>query len=673
MTEAAGGTLKGKRAMVLAAGLGTRLRPMTEHIPKPLVPVGGRPLLKNVLMNLQACGVSEIAVNTHHLADQVRDFVRGFAGGEGIRLFHEPRILGTGGALVNAREFLLRDRFFLLHNADVLTDLDLTALSAAHRDDAVATLALTDFAPENKVLVSGEGVVLDILGRLGAKPREDCRLLTYTGVAVLSRELLAFLPAQGPASLTEALIRVAAEQPGRVRAFVPERVYWNDLGTLRSYRRAHEDLLVRRSIALRGIELPKEPILVREGAKVARGAKLSGFVCVGKGARVEAGAEVEDSILLDGAVAARGRRYRLAVIGRDFSISQEWAPPAQRRILREAGFGADVQCVPLVEQGSDRQFYRVVEGKRSAVLMITPPDDPDFARYLQIGRYLHQRDLGVPEILRVDEADHCVLLEDLGDATLYLMARQERDEMDLKRLYGGVIDLLVGLQLRATAALGECPAAGERALDYGQLRWETNYFRENFLESFLGLPRERSAALDGEFHRLAERAASQPEVFIHRDFQSQNILMKGGRARIVDFQGGRRGPIAYDLASLLRDPYVRLPAGVRDSLAERYRTGLAAAGGPALSAEELRLCLLSAGLQRNMQALGAYCFLWLNKGKPQFRKFILPGLTHLEEGLAEFNRLGEDPLPKLAAALAQAREGIDASLRREPRETGAVR
>jgi aminoglycoside/choline kinase family phosphotransferase/choline kinase len=554
--------------MILAAGLGTRLRPVTESIPKPLAPVLDRPLLENVILKLGAAGVSEVAVNTHHLPEQVREFVGGLRCAEDVELFHEPEILGTGGALVNAREFLSQGDYFLLHNGDVLCDLELARLIAEHEKHApLATMVMTA-GHENKVLVSAAGAVLDILGKVGADEEAGSRLLTYTGIAALSSRIFDYLPPEGPSSLPAALIAALRAEAGCVRALCPEGLYWNDVGTLERYLAANRDAIEGR------VRLP-------EGASGA-GLKL------------------------------------------------------------------------LVEQGSDRKFFRMGGGEDSYVLMFSPPGDRDNRRFVEIGTFLAGHDLGVPQILATAEDGASAVLEDLGDERLYELAQAEPGKRE--ELYSSVVSFLAELGARATPKLAECPAADCRALDYEQLRWESDYFRENFLGRLLGFPREETAELDEEFDRLARAVGKQPYVFMHRDFQSQNIIITGGRVRIVDFQGARRGPLCYDLASLLKDAYVDLPGELRGRLAEQYRLRLAELGGPRVPEDAFREYLVLAGLQRNMQALGAFCFLSLVKGKEGFGRFIRPGLERLAGGLRELNdlRCAAAPMPRLEERVACA-------------------
>jgi len=556
--------------MILAAGLGTRLRPVTETLPKPLVPVVDRPLLENVIRNLETAGVTDLAVNTHHLPDRIAAFVAGRKGSGRIEVFHEPEILGTGGALVNARGFLSAGEYFLLHNGDVLADLDLAELVGEHqRHCPLATLVLT-VGHENRVLAAPDGVVLDILGKVGAGKGQSGRLLTYTGIAALSPRIFEYLPPEGPSSLPAALIEAIRAEPGCVRALRPGGLYWNDVGTLQRYLEANRDAL--------------------EG--------------------------------------------RVSL------------PPAA------GGPGLE----PLVEQGSDRQFFRMQAGGASYVLMFSPPGDPDNQRYVEIGRFLGERDLGAPQLLAAVADSSSAVLEDLGDGRLYDLALAAGGEQSLKELYSPVVSFLARLAARGTAGIEACPAAASRALDYEQLRWETDYFRDRCLVGLLGMSRKETDALDGEFEALAREVEKQPRVFMHRDFQSQNIMIRDGRVRIVDFQGARRGPLAYDLASLLKDPYVCLPHRLRRELAELYRTELAALGGPEVSGPDLHRYLLLAGLQRNMQALGAYGFLSRVKGKSGFEAFLAPGFERLREGLAELAGTGGLPagMPLLTRVCAGA-------------------
>lgn len=567
------------RGMVLAAGHGTRLRPLTDLVPKPLLPVGGRALLDLAVANLDRAGVGPIVVNTHHLADQVAAHVRARADAARFALSHEPAILGTGGALDGARTFLEGAPDFLLHNGDVLTDADLGGLLRAHRDGgAVATLMLVDCPTVNTVDVGPGGQVLRLAGRPARGP-EAARRLTYAGVGAFSRRLLGDVPA-GPSSLVDVLATVIAREPGAVRAWVPGDAHWDDVGTFARWLGAQPD---------------------QPGVAAPGGAGLE---------------------------------------------------PPRVAIERIRG------------HGSDRRFWRLACGDWSAVVMSAPPGDVEFARFVAIAEFLERHDLGPARRLRVDDDEKTVVMEDLGACSLFSLGGQAAvDAPAAVAAWELATDHVALLQAATGAARRECPVAFDLALDLPVLLWETGYFRERFLGGLMGLDLADDAVLTGEFAALAAVVAAQPVVLLHRDYQSQNLLVRDGRLRLVDFQGLRPGPLGYDLASLLWDPYVSLPAARREVLLARYaaaaRDSLEAAPAPA----DTRAMVLAAALQRLMQALGAYGFLSLVKGRRGFLDHVPRGLAHLRDVLqlvAAARRADNTgsaclppPLPRLEAVLEE--------------------
>ncbi|MBK8166701.1 MAG: phosphotransferase [bacterium] len=560
--------------MVLAAGYGQRLAPLTDLVPKPLLPVGGRALLDLAVANLDRAGIGPVVVNTHHLAGQVAAHVQARPDAGRFTLSHETSILGTGGALDGARSFLAQAPDFLLHNGDVLTDADLSALLAAHRaSGCMATLMLVDCPAVNTVDVGGDGRVLRLAGRPRGGPEAE-RRLTYAGVAAFSRRLLADVPA-GPSSLVDVLATVIAREPGAVRAWVPAGARWDDVGTFARWL----------------------------------------------------GAQPEED------------------------AASPPAPPPAVTVLRIRG------------HGSDRRFWRLGCGDWSAVVMSAPPGDAEHARFVAIAAFLEHHDLGPARRLRVDDNENTVVMEDLGTCSLYALgAAAADDEPPAVAAWELATDHVARLQATTAAARAECPVAFDLALDLPVLRWETAYFAERFLGGLMGLDAAGDAALADEFAALAATVAAQPVYLVHRDYQSQNLLVRDGRLRLVDFQGLRPGPLGYDLASLLWDPYVALPPARRESLLVRY-AGRARGLEAGLSAADVRAMVLAAALQRLMQALGAYGFLSLVKGRRGFLRHVPRGLAHLRDvlDLASAARAGGagDParlppaLPRLAALLAR--------------------
>jgi mannose-1-phosphate guanylyltransferase len=253
-------------AMVLAAGLGTRLRPLTDHRAKALVPVGDRPALAHVLDRLRVAGLSRVVVNAHHHLDQLRAFALGDLGVD-LRLSEEPELLGTAGGIAHAHG-LLGAGDVLLWNADILAEVDVGALLASHGDQATLVV---------QPLTRGQGSVgLDDAGRVVRLRTErfadEARGGHFLGIHVLGRALRARLPARG--GLIEDVYLPALARGDVLRSHLFDGP-WHDVGTVESYLGANLAWL-----AARGLERWIGP-----GARVADGVVLDRAV-VGEGASV---------------------------------------------------------------------------------------------------------------------------------------------------------------------------------------------------------------------------------------------------------------------------------------------------------------------------------------------------------------------------------------------------
>jgi NDP-sugar pyrophosphorylase family protein len=232
------------KAMVLAAGLGTRLRPVTETLPKPLLPVAGRPILEWNLLLLKRHGITEVIINLHHLGEQIVSAL-----GDGARLglrlaySHEPTLQGTGGGIKQAAPFL-QDGPFLVLNGDTLSDCDLTALIAAHRaSGALATLALRDdpdAATWGPVTLDAHGRILQIKGNPPlAEPRAALPACMFAGIHVMEQTVLSAMPS-GPGSIID--VYGSLLRQGRPLHGYRMSGYWSDIGTLERYHQVQRDV-----------------------------------------------------------------------------------------------------------------------------------------------------------------------------------------------------------------------------------------------------------------------------------------------------------------------------------------------------------------------------------------------------------------------------------------------
>jgi mannose-1-phosphate guanylyltransferase len=303
------------QALVLAGGEGTRLRPLTSTIPKPVVPLAGRPLIVYMLEWLRSHGVTEVILACGFMADDVRA-VLGDGSALGLRLVYveEPRPLGTGGALKFA-ENLLQERFLML-NGDVLTDIDLEAQIRQHEaTGARATVALIQVADPSAyglVLLGDDRSVRAFVEKPGAGARSDAETagngggeLVNAGVYVLQRDVLDSI---SPAGTTSSIERdVFPRLVGEGLFGHPTSGYWLDIGTPERYLRATSDLLDGRAgrkaaaASARQSAQTVDPVLVETGCRIGEGATVGPYVVLGPDVTVGHGAQIERAVVLRGA------------------------------------------------------------------------------------------------------------------------------------------------------------------------------------------------------------------------------------------------------------------------------------------------------------------------------------------------------------------------------------
>ena len=239
--------------MVLAAGLGTRLRPLTNDRPKALVEIAGRPLLEITLARLRAFGIREVIINVHHFADMILEYLtknKNF--GLRVEISREDVLLDTGGGLKNAAWFFLensdgRESPFILHNVDVLTDLELRSLVDFHtKNQPLATLAVQSRKTSRYLLFDQD---LQLCGRRAGdsqkpemvRPSKQPEALAFSGIHVISPRIFSLMSEQGVFSIIDCYLRLAA-QGEKIVGFRSDDYYWRDLGKPDNVARAEKDL-----------------------------------------------------------------------------------------------------------------------------------------------------------------------------------------------------------------------------------------------------------------------------------------------------------------------------------------------------------------------------------------------------------------------------------------------
>jgi len=303
-----------------------------------------------------------------------------------------------------------------------------------------------------------------------------------------------------------------------------------------------------------------------------------------------------------------------------------------------------IRIEPLEKGGSDRKYYRIAMcGEGSLILVKYGSQRDENRHYCEIAAFLESIGVRVPAIYHHDTQEGLIWMEDLGEADLWQFRNAAWPVR--QALYRSALQQVVALHTRGHLAPAPSQPRFQLAFDAELYRWEQHYFFENCAGRYFGVP---PAAVDAgsdqaRLNEIAERLAALPRVLVHRDFQSQNIMILEDRACLIDFQGMRPGLAQYDLASLLYDPYVTLTPEEQASLLEDAIGFYAEAGTPVGS--EFREVFDLCAMQRLMQALGAYGFLGLVKERPHFLGHIPAALASLREvaaripGLERFRHL----------------------------------
>ena len=535
-----------KKAVVLAAGHGTRLRPFTCATPKPLMPVWGETMLARIVALLRERGVDDIVVNAHHLHEQVRAWTDEYrksaqAAGDKVRikLSYEPEILGNGGVLNPLREWIGDEPFYLVSSDIVMENVpDLQKPFEQLKTSGCLGVALVTEAgprtievePESKFVTCWKSPDPGVEGTF-----------TYCGFAILKPEILKYVKPDGFSSIVTAYEKAMMEGGKFIKAVRADDLLWEDAGTIQRY-----------------IDLN------RDGDD-------NGFADI----------------------------PQLQAVG-----------AANPKFL-----GA---------RGSERVFFGCDQG--IAVLYDDGNRDEN-GKYPGHARWLKAKGIPVPEILA-----------DVPEKKVMLMSNAGTERKMSLDDYVKVVETLV--KFNALGTLPDVPANLLPPFDDETWEWERNLFAKYCLGANFQM--EMPETVRKELEGVAEILEKEPKALVHRDFQSTNVLWKNGELSFIDFQGMRLGPAAYDLASLVYDPYVTFTEGERKALVALY--------AKQANRPELVKIVPYAAVQRLSQCLGAYGRL-ASVGQPQFGKHVVPALRNLlaaadEANLDAVGALAEDLIAK---------------------------
>lgn len=543
------------KALILAAGFGTRLLPFTRKIPKPLFTIQSKTVLEHVIQQLVDAGCEQIVINTHHLHDQIAFFVDQLKYPVDIQTLYEPVILDTGGAIANAKPFLNDSPFFVI-NSDIISSVDLNAVYAYHnRSNMLATLVLHDYPDFNKVILDNQGLIQ----RFDSTENG----LAFTGIQVLSPGIYDYFPDKKIFSSIAVYQDLCRQK--KINAFVVKNFFWSDIGTKESYS-------------------------------------------------------------LTSALTLCAARFNIPL----------------NRI-------SHIQMDQLAGDGSDRYWYRAAYGGRSVIVsdhgICLPKSErrSQLNAFIHIGNHLLSKKIFVPCILDHDLLSGMVVLEDLGDVHLETLIKQKKNDGFTLEQYKQVIDCLIDFSAKGFEGFKkEWTCQTHTYSKELIIEKECLYFMTQFIQGHLN----QQVCVDEfltEFDHIANHALkNQITGLMHRDMQSRNIMITHHQPFFIDFQSARIGPLQYDLASLLIDPYVLLNHQIKNDLVVYTMEKLNLTPGQRhLFLESYHYCCLT----RNLQILGAFSFLSRVKQKKQFEIYI-PDAVRSLKGIV-YN-LNTDKLPRLS-------------------------
>jgi aminoglycoside/choline kinase family phosphotransferase len=332
--------------------------------------------------------------------------------------------------------------------------------------------------------------------------------------------------------------------------------------------------------------------------------------------------------------------------------------PARLTELFSRHFGAPpVETFPLPAHGSERRLFRLRAADGRTAIGAENRDADENAAFLGFSRYFRSVGLPVPEIYADDPAAGVYLEEDLGDTTLFDLLQRERGAApgvpaSAAAVYAEAVRLLARMQIAAAPGVDYGLCYPHAAFDRRSMSWDLNYFKYYFLK-LAHIPFHEQK-LENDFDALCGWLLQAPaDFFLYRDFQSRNILVRGGRPWFIDYQGGRRGALPYDLASLLLDAKADLPFAFRDRLKAEYVA--AAAALTPLDAASFAAFYRGFALIRLLQAMGAYGYRGFHERKAHFLQSVPYAVRNLE------HLLQDGPLPVALPALEAALQRIVAS------------
>ena len=540
------------KALILAAGFGTRLLPYTQTIPKPLFTINSMPVIRHTVEKLIYAGCTEIIINTHHLHDQIENYFKKNRFSINVKTIFEPIILETGGAVKNIKS-LINNETFIVINSDILFDIDLDKIIKFHfGGNHLASLVLHKHEKFNTIEIDKNNLIINF--------NSSTNPYAFTGIHILSPEIFHLMPEKDIFSIID-LYKNLIKNKKKINAFILKTNYfWEDIGTIDTYKHSCMKYL---SCSIENINQIKIQ-------------KLTGDV-------------------------------------------------------------------------SDREWFRIATTKKTYIAADhgintsnTSDTTTQLDSFLNIGNHLYNKKLPVPKIYNFDTFSGIAIVEDLGDTHLESIINKS-DDATIFTWYKKVCDSL--LLFSKTGFMDFNKKWTFETEEYSReliLEKECKYFIDAFVNTYLKKNIRFKTFID-EFSFIADNCVNSSfKGLMHRDMQSKNIMIKNDSIYFIDYQSARKGPLEYDLASLLIDPYVKLENNLKDKIFAYFLDIMSI--DKIIDAKHFKHCYKYCCVTRNLQILGAFSYLSKVKKKKKFEAFIPYALASLKNHI---NLIDIKKTPKL--------------------------
>ncbi len=626
-----------KKAVILSAGFGTRMMPLTSLTPKAMLPLWGKPLIGHIMDMLIRWKVSEVLINLHHAPNPLFEYARQRSC-SALRVYfsHEPEILGTGGAIRRIEWFLDSSPFWII-NSD--TAMDISPNPLINEFEQKKTLAALWLHPE-----AGPRTVDMQNGKITCfRSKYPCSTGTYTfcGTQLVSPEILNYLPDDSFCTIISAYEQ-AMNAGHTIRGVCLPNAYWSDIGTPERYLSTHAEiyqrwLTGRPGGSLFNQEKEKEMKRLRQS-----GVLIDGFAAIGNNVKISKTARIRDSIIFDNADIAGNAFLSKAIVDNNTTVNARasgivcsadilkspWMSIALKKLKWNP---AATTAAILGKRGSQREFTRLIHKKNSAVFIHYSPERKENCLYSRHARFLLKIGVRVPKVLLDLPGNNIAVIEDMGDKSLTTFA-QTQSPAEIKKTYEQLLDIVLLMHGTGVKAAKKQKLPLSKAFSRQLYKWEHRLFVDHFLKHTMCFDDKAVKSVMKDLNRVARLLAQSKHVLIHRDLQSSNVLLPGGQPALIDFQGMRFGPPAYDLASLLCDPYVSLSESIQKSLLDYY-------AARAESKWQIEQFFWPAAIQRLSQAIGAFARLSRQESIPEFEPYITPALAMMGRALKHLNGL----------------------------------